>query len=356
MNNNIKSFFNAGIVVSAIIILWPVVSGYKDTITENERYNQAVKARYAIYPSDLPSEIDFCGIKVPLDKLDVREGLDREILVNMYWQSNMLLYLKRSGRWFPLIEKILKEEGIPDDFKYLAVIESGLMQAVSPSGAAGFWQIMKATGPELGLEVNTEVDERYNVEKSTYAACKYFKKAYERFNNDWVLVAASYNMGMAGLDRQITQQKVSSYYDLWLNQETARYVYRILAVKMIFQSMESFGFHMRASDYYVPYDVKEVSVSGAVSSLADFAIEQGTTYKMIKTLNPWLVSTTLTNKAAKTYKILIPSENFNNQPEFQAQDINDGVIVPETKPEAKPESETKATDSPKQPNRFFDWL
>ena len=322
INKGIRNFLSVGIVILAVAVLWPVLSGYKDTVTENERYNQAIKASYAIFPSELPSEIYFCGNKVPLDRLDVREGLDREILVNMYWQSNMLLYLKRSGRWFPIMEKILKEEGIPDDFKYLAVIESGLMQAVSPSGAAGFWQIMKATGPELGLEVNSEVDERYNVEKSTYAACKYFKKAYDRFNNDWASVAASYNMGMAGLDRQITQQKVSSYYDLWLNQETARYVYRILAVKIIFESMESFGFHMRTSDYYTPYDVKEIPVSGTVGSLADFAIEHGTTYKMIKTLNPWLVSTTLTNKAAKKYTILIPSENFNNQPEFQVQDIN----------------------------------
>ena len=328
-NNNIKRFFSAGIIISIIAVLWPVMSGYNDMVTESERYNQSIKARYAVYPSDLPSEIDFCGNTVPLDRLDVREGLDREILVNMYWQSNMLLYLKRSGRWFPLMEKILKEEGIPDDFKYLAVIESGLMQAVSPSGATGFWQIMKATGQEFGLEISGEVDERYDIEKSTYAACKYFKKAYERFNNDWVLVAASYNMGMAGLDRQITQQKVSSYYDLWLNQETARYVYRILAVKMIFESMENFGFHMRASDYYAPYDVKEVSVSNAISSLADFAIEQGTTYKIVKTLNPWLISTTLTNKAAKTYKILLPSEKFNNKPEFKEEDIKDDNVKEE---------------------------
>ena len=257
-------------------------------------------------PLRLPAE-DFAGEKVPY-AADF-ERIDREILGNTFSHARTLLVMKRAGRWFPVIGKILKENGVPEDLKYVAVIESDLSNAISPAGATGFWQFMKNTAPEFGLEVNEEVDERYDVEKSTVAACRYFKQAYAKFNS-WTLSAASYNMGIAGVTKRLEEQKQGSYYDLDLNSETTRYVARILAVKSLFTDPRAYGFHISNADLYPPVPVTTVSVTQSVPDLAVFAKENGTTLKILKELNPWLRKPFLTNPKGKAYQIKIPEKDF----------------------------------------------
>ena len=243
---------------------------------------------YKVYALRLPESIDFAGEKTPLDAPDIQERLDKELLVNTYWQSNMMLLLKRANKYFPLIEEILEEEGIPSDFKYLAVIESGLENVRSPKGAKGFWQLMPATAKEYGLEVNTNVDERYHIEKATRVACKYLKKAKNRFGS-WTLAAASYNRGMYGTNRLLDRQLVDSYYDLLLNSETGRYVFRILAVKEIMTNPERYGFVFNSEDLYNPIPVKKIGLDTAIANLAEFAKEKEINYKILKIHNPWLI-------------------------------------------------------------------
>lgn len=254
----------------------------------------------------LPLAPVLCGEPVPMDVFGVRESLDRELVVNAYHHSSTMLYMKRANRWFPVIEPILAEEGVPDDMKYLAVIESGLAQVVSPSGASGFWQFMKRTAPAYGLEVNDEVDERYHVAASTRAACAYLREAHERFGS-WALAAASYNMGMAGVDRELAKQGVATYWDLHLNPETARYVYRLLAIKEVFEDPKRFGFELAADDLYPPLATKEVEVDQTISDLSAFAREQGTTLKALKALNPWLTDDFLPISAGNSYRIALPA-------------------------------------------------
>jgi len=261
---------------------------------------------YAIYSLPIPDSMTFAGESVPIRRNDVKESLDRELLINTYWQSQTILFIKRANRYFPVIEPILKEQGVPEDFKYLALIESGLMpRAVSPAGAAGIWQFMRTTAREYGLEVTREVDERYNVEKATVAACKYFKKAYKHYGN-WTLAAASYNAGKTGIAKQLTRQKTDNYYDLLLGEETGRYVYRIIAVKEILSDPDKYGFHVNKQDLYPPYQTKHIEISGPVKNFADFAKEHNLSYKTFKDLNPWLRETSLTNTARKTYAVSIP--------------------------------------------------
>ena len=260
--------------------------------------------------------MSFAGEEVPLNLIDVREKLDRELHVNTYWQSNTLFFIKRTHRWFPVIESILKNEGVPNDFKYLALIESGLTQIVSPTGATGFWQIMKKTAPEYGLEVNSEVDERYHVEKSTKAACQYLKEAKEKFGS-WTLAAASYNMGQAGLAKQLNRQKVNNYYDLLLNTETSRYLFRILAAKHILSNPKQFGFNYRDKDLYPTISHKTVTLDSSVTNFVNYAAQLGINYKVLKYLNPWLRDKKLYNSKGKTYQIQIPDEHFINQLQTQ---------------------------------------
>jgi len=263
----------------------------------------------------LPTHINFCGENVPDDTFYVSEQLDREILVNTYWHSNTLLIFKIAYRWLPIIEPILKENGIPDDFKYLAIIESNLKNVTSPAGAKGYWQLMEKTAKQYGLIVNKEVDERYNVEKATVAACKYLKDAHRKFGS-WTLAAASYNMGIGGLNKRLTQQEVKSYYDLLLNEETARYVYRTLAIKMIFNNPSKYGFTLREKDLYPPLSYHTVEVDSSVTSWLAFAQEQNISYRLLKEFNPWLRSTKLTNSSRRTYQIKIPIRkylSFKNQ-------------------------------------------
>lgn len=266
---------------------------------------------YKVFSLTLPNELSFCGESVPLDRLDVRERLDRELLVNTYWQSNTLLAHKRAARWFPMIEEVLKREGVPDDMKYLALIESGLTNAVSPMGATGYWQFMKETGLKYGLQIDAEVDERYHAEKSTEAACRYLKNAYGRYNS-WALAAASYNLGQGGVDKQLNRQKQESYFDLLLPEETGRYVFRILAMKEIIRDPERYGFHLRKKDLYTPYITRSIEVNGPIADLADFALANNTDYKTLKLLNPWLRDSKLTNREGRTYRLLLPAEGFND--------------------------------------------
>jgi len=260
---------------------------------------------YKISAIELPQEIDFAGEVTPLNIFYVSESLDKELIINTYWHSSTLLLLKRAKRWFPVIEPILKENGIPEDFKYLALIESGLENVTSPAGAKGFWQFLKGTAKDYGLEVNNEVDERYNAEKATQAACEYFNKAHEKYKN-WTLVAAAFNAGNKGIDRQIEKQKINNYYSLLLADETERYVFRILALKTIFENPEKFNFYLNKNDLYSPIPTKTIEINSSIKNLADFAIENGINYRILKEFNPWLRNGELKNRKQKTYEIKIP--------------------------------------------------
>lgn len=295
----------------------------KKNITEGG-YIGKMKDGYNIFSVPLPDDLTFAGEKVPLENFDIFERLDREIHVNTYWQSQTVLFFKRANRWFPVIEPILEEEGVPEDFKYLALIESGLMNVISPAGATGFWQILKSTGREYGLEVNNSVDERYHVEKSTRAACKYFNKAYDRFGS-WTLAAASYNMGQAGLSRRLDQQRVNDYYSLLLNDETSRYVFRILAIKQIFENPQYHGFHFRDTDLYQPFDYFSVTTTETLTDLVSFAHEHQITYKELKILNPWLRDDILPNSSGKEYSIKITKESLFNSEDYLQSKIYNGT-------------------------------
>ncbi len=260
---------------------------------------------YQIKALKIPTNLNFAGERVPVEKQDIKERIDRELLVNTYWQSNGLLFFKRSHKFFPVIEPILKEYGIPDDFKYLALIESGLQNVTSPAGAKGFWQLMPATAKEYGLEVNSNVDERYNVEKSTIAACKYLLESKEQFGN-WTLVAASYNAGKKGISKRIEAQKVSDYYDLLLVDETARYLPRIVAVKEIISNPNKYGFIFDKEDLYNEVRTKSIQIDTVITNLALFAKSQEINYKILKIHNPWLRENKLNNKSRRMYEIKIP--------------------------------------------------
>lgn len=292
------------IAVSLVLKLF-VFSTHRDSTR-----TVASSSQVAMAPSfPLPASVSFAGEPLPMERADIRESLDREILVNAYWHSQTLLFIKRANRFFPLIEPILKEQGVPDDFKYLALIESSFITtAQSPAGAVGVWQFMKDTAKRYGLEVDTEVDERYHVEKSTVAACKYLKEAYAKFGN-WTTAAASYNAGFTGITRQQTRQQESTYFDLYFGEETGRYVFRMVAVKEILGNPLKYGFVVPAEELYQPWETVEVEVSGPITSFAEFAKSHGTSYKQLKTLNPWLREAFLTNKLGKTYKIKVPKKS-----------------------------------------------
>lgn len=256
-------------------------------------------------PVVLPDSADFAGEPVPLDIFYVREMFDRELTVNTYWHSSTILLLKRAARWLPVIEPILKQNGIPDDFKYLAMIESGLANVVSPSGAAGYWQFLEKTGKEYGLQVNKEVDERYHVEKATEAACRYLQKSHDKFGN-WTLVAASYNAGQGRIDDVIDDQSTRSFYEMYLNDETSRYIYRILAMKYIYENQLDYGFKLQPGDLYDTLATRKVVVKETISNLPAFAKQNKTSYRMLKELNPWLRSDKLTVRRGEEFVILLP--------------------------------------------------
>lgn len=260
---------------------------------------------------DLPDNLEFAGEPVPLDIPDVRERLDREVHINTYWHNHSITLIKRANRWLPQIAPILEKNGIPDDFKYLSAIESDLANTVSFKNAVGFWQFLRSTAREYGLEVSREVDERYHPIKSTEAACRYLNKAYKRFG-DWTLVAASYNRGMRGISRSLEQQKVDNYYDLLLVEETSRYVFRIIAAKELLSDPEKYGFQVESEHLYQAENLRPVTVDSSVPDLVKFAEEQGINYKLLKRHNPWLRSNKLTVRKGKTYEIMIPVDIQDN--------------------------------------------
>ncbi len=304
-----KSLQTGAFVIIAIALLIFSLK-YRSPETDSDAaYQKAYNNHYKIFAPQIPQTVTFAGEPVPTDLYYVREAIDRELLTNAFWQSNLMLFIKRSYRYFPIIEPILKEENVPDDFKYLALIESSLTNISSPAGASGFWQFMKAAGTRHGLEISEEVDERYNLEKSTHAACKYLKESYKNFNS-WSCAAAAYNMGDGGLRGQMKKQKQTSYWELILNQETARYVYRIIAAKLILENPVRYGIHLRLKDLYQPIPTKELSVDSSITNLVDFAIEQKTTYRILKEFNPWLRGNSLPNKLKKKYIILLPKDGY----------------------------------------------
>ena len=260
---------------------------------------------YIIKALKIPDELTFAGEKVPTELYDIKERMDRELLVNTYWQSNGLLLIKRAHKYFPIIEPMLKKYGIPDDFKYLAVAESGLENNSSSAGAAGFWHFLKSSAKEYGLEVNQNVDERYNLEKATKVAADYLKKSKKRFGS-WTLAAAAYNAGNARIARNLKKQQVTDYYDLLLNTETSRYVFRILALKEVLSNPKNYGFEFENDDLYTLPKIKTVKVDTVITNIASFAKGFNTNYKELKLHNAWLRENKLNNKSRKIYDIKIP--------------------------------------------------
>jgi hypothetical protein len=290
-------------VISTLIF---AVQQNKELITLQEELNDKnVAEGYQISAIDIPEDLNFAGEKVPQEDPEVMERVDREFLVNTYWQSNALLLMKRANKYFPVIEPILAKNGVPDDFKYLAVAESGLTNVVSSAKATGVWQIMKPTGLQYGLEINKNVDERYHLAKSTEVACKYLN-TYKKKYGSWTMAAAAYNTGTGSVDKYIRTQKVKDYYDLLLGQETGRYVFRIMAIKEILSNPDLYGFDIEKEDMYKAIPTFEVEVDTPVTNFADFANKYEINYKILKRHNPWLREPHLNNQSRKKYMIEIP--------------------------------------------------
>ena len=283
----------------------------EEVVTTDEKLEDKLLNDYNVYAIELPESMNFAGERVPLENPDIRERMDRELLVNTYWQSNGLLIFKRANKFFPIIEPMLKKYGIPDDFKYLAIAESALQNNRSPAGAAGFWHFLKGTGKEYGLEINDYVDERYNLELATKVAAEYLNASKKRFGS-WTLAAAAYNGGNAGINKQLKKQKVSDYYDVLLNDETSRYVFRILAFKEILSNPKKYGFNFREKDLYSQIPTYKVKVDTAVTNFALFAKQFGINYKILKLHNPWLRDNYLKNASGKEYFIEIPENGYYN--------------------------------------------
>jgi membrane-bound lytic murein transglycosylase D len=310
-NPDRKTVLTGLVLAGTVIIIFSIAQGFKGFGSNPETNHQAIDTAYSIKSYKLPDNVTFAGEKMPLENFDTRESLEREILISAYRHSSTILIIKRANRYLPIIEKILKEYNIPDDFKYLAAAESEYSNMVSPVGATGFWQIMPETGKEEGMEINTVVDERYHVEKSTKFACEFFLKSYEKYGN-WTLAAASYNGGRAAVTDQIEIQNQNNYYDLLLSEETARYIFRAVAYKLVITDPESFGFKINKDDLYPELKYYEVKVDSAITNFSDFAGKFGTNYKMLKFMNPWLRKPYLTPKPNKEYLIKIPAEGMRN--------------------------------------------
>jgi hypothetical protein len=295
------AYFTGALFITGIFVSIQGFTGNGNMISLPERM-PSLNQSFA-----LPSQLEFAGEKVPLENFDTRESLDKEMLVNGYWHSRTLMVLKKSKRYFETIEPILKKYGVPDDFKYLAMAESGFENVVSPAKAVGVWQLLESTAKEYGLEVNSVVDERYNLAKSTEVACKYLLQSYKEFGS-WTMAAATYNAGRTGLDNQISKQKTNNYYDLLLNDETARYVFRLIAHKLITENPAEYGFHLEEKDYYPLIETHEVEVTQEIENITDFAVANATNYKIIKQFNPWLRQNYLPLQSSKVYHLTIPNE------------------------------------------------
>jgi hypothetical protein len=306
MNKNKFSYLLALLGIISLLFLIFNFDSPNSVVSNNT--NLQFPHDYKVISPYIPEVLDFCGEEVPLKSIDIKERVEREFIVQTYYHSASVLYLKRISRWFPIIKKILKEKGIPEDFKYLALAESGLENIVSPAGATGFWQFMKGAGKKHGLIINGEVDERYNVEKSTYAACDYLLESYEKFGS-WTLAAASYNRGPSGIAKQLERQKSTNYYNLVLNSETSRYIPRIIALKYVMENPKRYGFDIKENQLYEPYKTYKVKLDTPVTHLADYAKQHGINYKILKIFNPWLRDNYLTNKKGKRYFVTLPRKD-----------------------------------------------
>lgn len=304
-----------------------------NSFTEDEKNRDDFNTHYRIHSLPLPQSVVFAGQSIQLDDPDQQERYDRELLTNIYWQSQTLLFIKRAPKYFPLIEQILKQQGIPDDFKYLALAESGLQElVVSPSQAAGIWQFLDGTAKRYGLTVNEEIDERYHLEKATLAACAYFKESYAIFG-DWALVAASYNMGIEGIRRQLTLQHAQTFQELYLNAETSRYLFRIIALKNILEHPQSFGFYVPQQQRYETVKTLVVALPTQVSDLATLAHKLNSNYKWLKALNPWLRKNQFDNKNPTPVYIKLPEKQVR-QSVWAAAITNDTLFL-NTAPDQK---------------------
>jgi len=295
----------------------------------DEVYHETFTKNYKIFTPDLPDSLQFAGEKVPLDNILIRESFDRELMINTFWHTNTILSVKRANRWFPVIIPILKENKIPEDFKYLALIESGLMNVVSPKGATGFWQFIEESGKIFGLEINKDVDERYHIEKSTAAACKYLQDSYDKFKS-WTLVAAAYNAGNRRISETIDKQKSNNYYELLFNEETSRYVFRIIALKTIYEAPTQYGFYIREADLYPLIPVKEIRINETINDLVAFAQKNNISYKVLKEFNPWLRSDHLPNPTGKSYMIKLPEDPDLQFEELTGEDDDNYTIFNDT--------------------------
>lgn len=303
------------IIISTLSVL--LVGSVAFAITQKMQSSNAPMPNYyanKITSPVIPEKMSFAGETVPLETYWVREALDRELIINCYQHSKTLRIFKLSARIFPTIERILREEGVPEDFKYLAVAESGLENVTSPAAAGGYWQFIPATAKAYGLEVTADIDERCNLEKATRAACKYLKKAKNQFGS-WTLAAAAYNRGEGGLNAAITDQNVDNYWDLWLNSETSRYVFRIMAFKLMFENPQLYGVEICPAEMYQPIPCKEVSVSSSID-LKAFAKEHHATYRELRNVNPWIKSSKLTVASGKTYTLQVPVKPGENYREL----------------------------------------
>jgi hypothetical protein len=303
--NKVYIYFFSGILFS--ILIFAIISFDSPQSSTSNNSNMVFPHNYKVISPYIPEKLDFCGENVPLENSNVKERVEREFIVQTYYHSASVLYLKRINRWFPIIEKILKEKGVPDDFKYLALAESGLDDVVSPAGATVFCQFMRETGKSYGLIIGGEVDERYNMEKSTYAACDYLLEAKEQFGT-WTLAAASYNKGLNGIDNQLDRQKATNYYNLVLNEETSRYVPRIIALKYVMKNPNYYGFDIKENQLYEPYTTYKVKLDTSVAHFADYAKLHGLNYKTLKLFNPWLRDNYLVNNGNKRYFITLPKQ------------------------------------------------
>lgn len=274
---------------------------------DDQMFQEAIRSNYRIYAPVIPDTLDFAGEPVPIDEYYVRESLDKEMLSIMFYHSNMIQYIKRANRVFPEIERILEEEHVPTDFKYLCVIESGLTNVTSPARAQGYWQFMESTGKSFGLEISDEIDMRNDLEASTHAACRFLKQLRQSLGS-WTAAAAAYNCGEGGLRKRFNLEQTYNYYHTRLNTETGRYVYRILAMKQIMTHLQDYGFNIRQCDLYPVIPFRTVSLSGQNVDLYSFARQNNCSYKLLREFNPWITTDNLKNKARKTYTIKLPEE------------------------------------------------
>jgi membrane-bound lytic murein transglycosylase D len=301
-------FFLLGVLGAVSLIVVAVIFLLNnELITASESSDEDFPQGYKITSPEIPTYLEFAGEKIPTENFEVFERMDREFISNTYFHSATILALKRAARWFPVIEPILKKNNIPDDFKYLCVAESNMENVISYAGATGFWQFMEPAGKKYGLEINSLIDERYDVWKSTEAACKYLKDSYEMFGS-WTLSAASYNMGQDGVTLQMERQKANDYFNLVLNSETLRFVARIVAIKYILQNPEVYGFEIKDDEKYKPLEYYEVKLDNSISDFADYADSLGINYFILKMYNPWLRDNYLSNQSKQVYMIKLPKE------------------------------------------------